>query len=82
MPLTKKEIENLMRQIVLTDDIEINCEQCLALIAEFADQQMAGKSISTSLKAVEHHLLICDECREEYEALRQTLVEMDDNKDS
>ena len=79
MSLSKKEIENLMRLIGLTKDNEIDCEECLSVVSEFAEEQLVGKSISASLKAVEHHLSICEECCEEYEALRQTLTALDDN---
>lgn len=77
MPLSKKEIDTLMRLIGLTKDDEINCEQCLSLIAEFAEQELAGRSIPEGLEAVEHHLSICAECHEEYEALRRALKDMD-----
>ena len=73
MPLTKEGIDDLLRLIGLTEDAEINCEQCLALVAEFTEQQLTGKSIHEGLKAVEQHLAVCSECREEYEALRRTL---------
>lgn len=76
MPLSKKEIEGLMRLVGLTKDEEINCEQCLALVSEFAEAQLAGKSVSDGLKAVEHHISVCPECREEYEALQKTLRDM------
>lgn len=76
MSLSKHEIDRLMRLIVLTRDYEINCEQCLALVAEFAEQQLAGKSIPIGLQTVEHHLSVCAECREEYEALRRALQDM------
>lgn len=81
MPLSRKVIDGLMRLVSLTKDGEINCERCLAVVAEFAEQQLAGKTISEGLKAVEHHLSICDECREEYEALQRTLDDTDDNTD-
>ncbi len=77
MTLSKKEIDGLMRLIGLTKDEEINCEQCLSSVAEFAEQELAGKSIPEGLKAVEHHLSICAECREEYEALQRALRGMD-----
>ena len=73
MTLSPKEITSLLRLIGLTDDVEINCEQCLALVAEFAERRLTGKSIHDGLAAVEKHLEICSECREEYEALRRTL---------
>ena len=78
MKLTKKEIDGLMRLIGLTKDEEINCEQCLALISEFAEQELAGKSVPEGLLAVEHHLSVCSECCEEYEVLKQALKNMDD----
>ncbi len=73
MTLSKKEIDSLLRLVGLTRESELNCEQCLALVSEFAERQLAGKSVSESLQHVEHHLSICEECREEYEALRRTL---------
>lgn len=73
MSLSKKEIDELLRLICLTRDNEINCEECLSLVAEFAEHQLAGRPIAEALKTVEHHLSICAECREEYEALQRAL---------
>ena len=78
MALSKNEILELMRLVGLTEDDEINCEGCLAMVAEFAEQDLAGISISDGLKAVEHHLSICAECREEYEVLQQALKSIAD----
>lgn len=77
MGLSEKEIEGLMRLVGLTKDEEINCEQCLALVSEFAEQKLAGKSVAEGLQAVEQHLDVCPECREEYETLQEALKEMD-----
>lgn len=77
MGLSKEEVEGLMQLIGLTTNAEINCEQCLALVAEFAERKLAGKSIPDSLQVLEQHLTICAECREEYEALERALKEMD-----
>lgn len=81
MPLSKKELEELLRLVGLTSDNEINCEQCLALVAEFAEQALAGKSVPEGLKAVEQHLSVCLECREEYEALQRALGELENEPD-
>ena len=77
MPLSRKEIDGLLRLVGLTEDAELNCDQCHSLVAEFAEQQLQGKTIHEGLQAVQQHLAVCGECREEYEALRATLVEMD-----
>ena len=77
MSLSKKEIDGLIRLISLTKDEEINCEQCLSSVAEFAEQELKGKSVPEALKAVEHHLSICAECHEEYTFLQSALRKMD-----
>lgn len=81
MPLSKQELDRLLQLIGLTDDREINCEECLALVAEFAEQQVLGKPLSAGLRAVEQHLSICSDCCEEYAALKKALTTMDDGID-
>jgi hypothetical protein len=76
MIISKKEINGLMRLIGLTRDEEIDCNQCLMRVSEFAEQELDGKTIPDSLKAVEHHLSVCSECCEEYEILKLALKKM------
>lgn len=81
MSLSKKEIEGLIRMIGLTRDKEINCEQCLSLVAEFAEQELRDKSVPDALKSVEHHLSVCSECQEEYTFLQDALRKMNGQED-
>ena len=78
MALSRKEIEALLRLVGLTKDVEIGCDECLSRIAEFAEQQLQGRSVAEGLKAVEHHLSVCAECREEYGSLRKALEALDE----
>ena len=78
MPLNKNEIKGLMRLVGLSKEDEINCDQCLTDVAEFAEHELSGKSIPDGLRAVEHHLSICAECRQEYEALGRALKDLKD----
>ena len=78
MSLSKEAIAELLRLIGLTRDEEIDCERCLALVAEFAERELAGRSVPAGLEAVTHHLSICTECCEEYQALLQALKAMDE----
>ncbi len=73
MQLSKPEIDRLLQLIARTDAVEIDCDQCLALVAEFAERKLEGLTISEGLLAVERHLSVCDECKQEYEALMRTL---------
>ena len=76
MSLSREEIAELLRQIGLTRDEEVDCERCLALVAEFAERELAGRPVPDGLEPVAHHLAICAECCEEYEALLQALKAM------
>ena len=78
MTISRKEVNGLMSLIGLTKDKEIDCDQCLSLIAEFAEQNLTGKSITDGLKEVEQHISICKECNDEYEVLKQALKHMND----
>ena len=78
MSLTGKEIEELLRLTGLTREHEVGCDGCLTRIAEFTERQLSGKSVSDALEAIRHHLSICAECNEEYEALQQALKSLTD----
>jgi predicted anti-sigma-YlaC factor YlaD len=82
MSLSRFEIAQLLKLLGQTKEHELNCDECLALVAEFAESQLSGKSLAAGLKAVEQHLQVCSECREEYEALRKTLDILRDDKNA
>lgn len=73
MKLTRNQIKALGKELSITRDEEINCNQCLDSIGEFAELQLEGLPVTKALEAVEHHLAVCVECREEYEALLKAL---------
>lgn len=69
MSLTPEEIQKMLDVVRATQPIEIDCDVCLMQVGEFAELNLVGKPIPEGLKAIEQHLSICDECREEYEML-------------
>ncbi len=73
MKLTHEQIGNLKSLLSVTRDQEINCSECLDHVGEFAELQLEGIPVTKALEAVEHHLTLCIECREEYEALLKAL---------
>ena len=77
MKLTPKQFEGLLGQTAKTREHELNCNECLDLVAEFIELELAGKTIPSGLDAVRHHLDLCPECREEFDTLRDVLVQMD-----
>lgn len=73
MPLSNEQMSELLRLIGITASEEIDCEECLSHIAEFAEHQSGNESTKQRLRDVEQHLKVCAECQEEYETLRRIL---------
>ena len=73
MSLSRDQLAELIRSLSLTRSDEATCEDCLQRLAEFAEHTLAGKSVPVGLQAIEHHLILCGECREEYQALLSAL---------
>ena len=80
MILNFDQIKRLMNSLSITQDYELNCNEFLDKMAEFAEREYLGKSIPDALEAVQHHLKLCAECREEYESLLTTLKCMEKEK--
>lgn len=73
MALTRRQIDQLLKAVSLTRSDEPTCDQCLRDLAEFAERYLANKAVSEGLRAIEHHLAVCPECREEYQTLLAAL---------
>ncbi len=73
MNLTRQQIDSLLLMLSLTRSEELTCEECAQLLAEFAESNLQGHSIPEYLQAVEHHLDLCSQCRDEFEALLEAL---------
>ncbi len=73
MAFSREQLEALIRMVSLTRSEEVTCDECLKDLAEFAENELVGKSVPEGLRAIEHHLAVCGECREEYEALLAAL---------
>lgn len=69
MSLSRPEIQKMLAVVRATQPVEIDCDACLMQVGEFAERHLVGKLIPAGLEAIEQHLSICDECREEYELL-------------
>jgi len=73
MALSRQELDRLIKAISLTRRDELPCGECLKELAEFAETHLEGRSAPEGLEAIEHHLAICAECHEEYQALLTAL---------
>lgn len=77
MNFTSDQINGLMGLIGITRERELNCNECLHHVAEFAECELTGKQVPEALEAVRHHLTVCSECKEEYDQLLKVLRSME-----
>jgi hypothetical protein len=69
--------QRLLRNIADTEDEEISCTECLDLVPEFVDLEVAGPTSDRTLPRLQQHLRQCGICHEEYEALRDLVLDAD-----
>jgi hypothetical protein len=66
----EQKTERLMRAIRFTEDAEIDCTTCLDQVAAYVDRELAGADVAHEMPDLHLHLVLCGDCFEEYEALR------------
>lgn len=79
MALDRAEIRTLVAAVSATRDVEIDCDACLAGMAEFAEAQLVDAEFSDALQRVREHLALCPECSEEY-ALLEALLQSEETR--
>lgn len=66
-------LQNMMRSIDNTQEVEYDCAQVYQLLDQYADMVERGEDAAELMPLVRHHLEMCRDCREEYEALMRVL---------
>ncbi len=69
MKISREELLGLLRVIDLTKPEEIDCEEFLSAVSGYVEKLASGQAAPTSNADVLHHLKVCPECLEEFEAL-------------
>ncbi len=63
----------LVREIHEAREQEIGCEECFEQVDLFVSMELSGIDAAHALPMVRDHLLVCGECRAEFEALLSAL---------
>ena len=66
-------LRKMMKQLEHTQDVELTCDEVLALLDQFTEAYLRGEDVARLLPLVQHHLDMCGDCREEFEALLRIL---------
>ena len=71
--IPESKIQDLIKVLEMTRDVELSCDELHNLLDQFAELSLQGKDAENLLPLVDHHLKLCPNCREEYEALLRIL---------
>ncbi len=63
----------MFRLIEQTRDVEYSCDDVYGLLDQFAEAVFRGDDVTRLMPLVQHHLEMCADCREEFEALLRVL---------
>ena len=77
--LPNQVIYNLIKRLDNTRDEEFSCDEVFALVDEYAEANQRGEDVASLKPLIRHHLDMCQECAEEYEALLQVLEGVSSN---
>ena len=70
-------LKQMVRDIAVTQTDEIGCDTCFGQIDQYVESSLAGRSAEEAMPLVEHHLTVCKDCREEFEALLMAVRQME-----
>ena len=62
-----------LTMVAQTQEQELGCDEVYALLDVFADRVSRGEDVATLMPLVHHHLQMCPDCREEFEALMRAV---------
>lgn len=68
-----EKLRNFLIAIENTHEVEYDCEQVYQLLDQYAEMIERGENASGAMPLVQHHLEMCRDCNEEYEALLRVL---------
>ena len=66
-------VQDLMRRLLITHEEELSCDEVFALVDEYAEANQRGEDVASLKPLIRHHLDMCRECDEEYQALLRVL---------
>lgn len=69
-----KRFDRWISKILETEDEEISCSECFDLASYCVELELSGSEKDTIFQRVTTHLNQCDACREEYELLREIVM--------
>ena len=71
--LSDELVARIMHRLVVADVTKISCDEVFAIVDEYAEASQRGEDVTSLKPLIRHHLDMCRECDEEYQALLRVL---------
>jgi predicted transcriptional regulator len=68
-----EEFQKLIQMLEKTQEIEFSCDDVYQILDQYTELVYQGENTQELMPLVEHHIEICPDCREEFEALLRIL---------
>ena len=65
--------QKLIQMVENTQEVEFSCEDVYSILDQYTELVYHGENSAELMPLVEHHIEICPDCREEFEALLRIL---------
>ena len=66
-------MQKMLGMVERTQVVEYSCDETHELLDQFAEAVARGQDAAQLMPLVQHHLDMCPDCREEFEALMRVL---------
>jgi translation initiation factor 2B subunit (eIF-2B alpha/beta/delta family) len=67
------DVQKLIEMVKNTREVEFSCEDVYNILDQYTELVNRGDDSAELMPLVEHHIEICPDCREEFEALLRIL---------
>jgi DNA-binding MarR family transcriptional regulator len=81
MKIDPTTFKKILISLTMTQDEEIDCEECYNHMDRFAEMLLDGEDPEKVMPLVKHHLELCGDCHEEFEALSIALAACEEHED-
>lgn len=68
-----EKMQKMMAMLSATREEELTCDEVFALLDQFTELAAQGEDVAQLMPLVQHHLDMCDDCREEFKVLESIL---------
>jgi hypothetical protein len=66
--------EKLLSALAMTQEVELSCDEVLELLDQYTELAVSGQDVAKVMPLVHHHMQMCADCHEEFEALLRILT--------